>query len=126
MENDHGTRGQPASDGPLQGFFGGVRRCTERATNIYAGQGGGSPSGELGRMKERVARLEIQSASYEGMVAETSETDTIRGLVTGHVMTCCQVRWIRRRQRPPCRTYESAAGWHVKAISTSCPGRAAG
>ena len=66
MENDHGTRGQPASDGPLQGFFGGVRRCTERATNIYAGQGGGSPSGELGRMKERVARLEIQSASYEG------------------------------------------------------------
>ena len=37
MENDHGTRGQPASGGPLQGFFGGVRRCTERATNIYAG-----------------------------------------------------------------------------------------
>ena len=47
MECDRGTRGQPASDGSRQGFFGGVRRCTERATNIYAGQGGESPSGEL-------------------------------------------------------------------------------
>ena len=66
MENDQGTRGLPASDGPLQGFFGGARRCAERATNLYAGQGGGSPSGEFGRLKEMIARLEIQSASYDG------------------------------------------------------------
>ena len=66
MENDQGTRGLPASDGPLQGFFGGARRCAERATNLYAGQDGGSPSGEFGRLKEMIARLEIQSASYEG------------------------------------------------------------
>ena len=67
MENDHETRGLPASDGPLQGFFGGARRCAERATNLYAGQDGGSPSGELGRLTGVIARLETKSASFEGM-----------------------------------------------------------
>ena len=73
MEYGHGTRGRPASGGPLQGFFGGVRRCTERATNFYAEQGGESPSGELRRMKERVARLERRSASYESKWWSTRE-----------------------------------------------------
>ena len=67
MENDQGTRGLPASDGPLKGFLGGARRCAERATNLSAGQSGGSPSGELGRLKGVIARLETKSASFEGM-----------------------------------------------------------
>ena len=66
MEHDHGPRGLPASDRSLQGFFGGVRRCSERATHFYAEQGGESRSGELGGLKEMIARLETQSASYEG------------------------------------------------------------
>ena len=73
MEHDHGTRGQPASDGPLHGFFGGVHRYAERATNLYAGQGGGNPSEELGRMKKRVARLEIRSVSFESKWLSTRE-----------------------------------------------------
>ena len=73
MEHDHGPRGLPASDRSLQGFFGGVRRCSERATNFYAEQGGESPSGELRRMKERVAHLERRSASYESKWRSTRE-----------------------------------------------------
>ena len=65
MEYDRGTRGQPASDGSLQGFFGGVRRCTERATNIYAGQGGESSSGELERLRKRAARLGRRRTSFK-------------------------------------------------------------
>ena len=65
MECDRGTRGQPASDGSLQGFFGGVRRCTERATNIYAGQGGESSSGELERLRKRAARLGRLRTSFK-------------------------------------------------------------
>ena len=67
MANDQGTRGLPASDGPLKGFLGGARRCAERATNLPAGQSGGSPSGELGRLQGVIARLETKSASFEGM-----------------------------------------------------------
>ena len=67
MENDQGTRRLPASDGPLKEFFGGARRCADRATNFSAGQSGGSPSGELGRLKGVIARLETKSASFEGM-----------------------------------------------------------
>ena len=66
MENDQGTRGLPASDGLLKGFLGGARRCAERATNLSAGQSGGSPSGELGCLTGVIARLETQSASFEG------------------------------------------------------------
>ena len=40
MEYAHGTRGQPASGGSGLGFFGGARRCTERAANLYAERGG--------------------------------------------------------------------------------------
>ena len=62
MENDQRTHGLPASDGPLQGLFGGVRRCTDRATNLSAGQSGGSPSGEelqrqLSRERAKTANL---------------------------------------------------------------------
>ena len=84
MENDQGTRGLPASDGPLQGLFGGARRYAERATNLSAGQSGGSPSGELGRLTEIIARLETQSASFEGRwrsvlkFAKTSEAKATR------------------------------------------------
>ena len=67
MENDQGTRRLPASDGPLKEFLGGARRCAERATNFSAGQSGGSPSGELGRLKAVIARLETKRASFEGM-----------------------------------------------------------
>ena len=65
MECDRGTRGQPASDGSRQGFFGGVRRCTERATNIYAGHGGESSSGELERLRKRAARLGRLRTSFK-------------------------------------------------------------
>ena len=68
MENDQGTRGLPASDGPLQGLFGGARRYAERATNLSAGQSGGSPSGELGRLTDRAP---------------------------GQVSACCAVMWPR-------------------------------
>ena len=58
MENDQGTRGLPASDGPLKEFFGGARRCAERATNFSAGQSG--------RLTGVIARLETKMASLEG------------------------------------------------------------
>ena len=66
MENDQGTRRLPASDGPSKEFFGGARRCAKRATNFSAGQSGGSPSGELGRLTGVIARLETKMASLEG------------------------------------------------------------
>ena len=66
MENDQGTRRLPASGGPLKEFFGGARRCAERATNFSAGQSGGSPSGELGRLTGVIARLETKRASFAG------------------------------------------------------------
>ena len=57
--------------------------CRERATNLYAGQGGGIPSGELGGVKEMIARLEIQSASYEGRWRSVLEfAKKVRGLAT--------------------------------------------
>ena len=68
MEYDHGARGQPASDGSLQGSFGVTRRYTERATNIDVGQGAGSPGGELGRISKRV------SARTENRPPETAAT----------------------------------------------------
>ena len=73
MEYAHGTRGQPASGGSGQVFFGGARRCTERATNLYAEQGGEGQNRELRPMKAKVSRLEISSASYKRKWRSTCE-----------------------------------------------------
>ena len=89
MENDQGTRGLPASDGPLKGFLGGACRCAERATNLSAGQSGGSPSGELGRLTEMIARLEIQSASFEGRWRSASILPCIQLHPSKRTYICC-------------------------------------
>ena len=73
MEYAHGTRGQPASGGSGQVFFGGARRCTERATNLYAEQGGEGQNRELRLMKAKVSRLERSSASYKRKWRSTCE-----------------------------------------------------
>ena len=73
MEYAHGTRGQPASGGSGRGFFGGARRCTERATNLYAERGGEGQNKELRLMKAKVSRLEISSASYKRKWRSTYE-----------------------------------------------------
>ena len=73
MEYAHGTRGQPASGGSGQVFFGGARRCTERAANLYAERGGECQNRELRLMKAKVSRLEISSASYKRKWRSTCE-----------------------------------------------------
>ena len=65
MEDAHDTHGRPASGGLGRVFFGGARRCTERATNLYAEQGGEGQNRELRLMKAKVSRLERSSASYK-------------------------------------------------------------
>ena len=73
MEDAHDTHGRPASGGLGQVFFGGARRCTERATNLYAEQGGEGQNRELRLMKAKVSRLEISSASYKRKWRSTCE-----------------------------------------------------
>ena len=73
MEDAHGTHGRPASGGLGQVFFGGARRCTERATNLYAERGGEGQNRELRLMKAKVSRLEISSASYKRKWRSTCE-----------------------------------------------------
>ena len=65
MEDAHDTHGRPASGGLGQVFFGGARRCAERATNIYAGHGGESSSGELERLRKRAAHLGRRRTSFK-------------------------------------------------------------
>ena len=74
MDDAYGTRGQPASGGSGQGFFGGARRCTERAANLYAERGGEDQNTELRLMKAKVSRLEISSASYKRRWRSTCES----------------------------------------------------
>ena len=65
--------GRAGSGGSGQGFFGGARRCTERAANLYAERGGEGQNKELRRMKAKVSRLEISSASYKRKWRSTCE-----------------------------------------------------
>ena len=51
MENDQGTRRLPASDGPLKEFFGGARRCAERATNFRRTERGEPERGARAALK---------------------------------------------------------------------------
>ena len=53
--------------------FGGARRCTERAANLYAERGGEDQNTELRLMKAKVSRLEISSASYKRKWRSTRE-----------------------------------------------------
>ena len=66
MDHDHGMRGQPASDGSLQDFFGGIRRCRERAADIYAGPGGERSCREI----ERFRRKWRSASAYAGTQVE--------------------------------------------------------
>ena len=73
MDDAYGTRGQPASGGSGQGLFGGARRCTERAANLYAERGGEGQNAELRLLKAKVSRLEISIASYKRKWQSTRE-----------------------------------------------------
>ena len=86
MEDAHDTHGRPASGGLGQVFFGGARRCTERATNLYAEQGGEGQNRELRLMKAKVSRLERSSASYKRKWRSTCEfTDTEEAGLGAHL-----------------------------------------
>ena len=76
MENDQGTRRLPASDGPLKEFLGGARRCAERATKFSAGQSGGSPSGELGRL---ILHTDVYVCSISSITSVISNKYFIHG-----------------------------------------------
>ena len=82
-EHDRGKRGQPANDGSLQDFFGGVRRCRQRATDIYAGPGGGRSSREL----ERFRRKWRSASAYADTQVEVARKQErrVEGMLTANL-----------------------------------------
>ena len=113
MEYAHGTRGQPASGGSGQVFFGGARRCTERATNLYAERGGEGQNRELMLMK---AIVSIYARLRGTAVYDRTNPITVLGvgnLVPGLVYCVGQARGGSFRgvdQKRRCTTAAGTAG----------------
>ena len=78
-EHDRGKRGRPANDESLRGFFGGVRRCRQRATDVYTG-----PRGELERFKGKwlseiaYAETQLEKACKHERRVESMLTSNLR------------------------------------------------
>ena len=96
MDHDHGMRGQPASDGSLQDFFGGIRRCRERAADIYAGPGGERSCREI----ERFRRKWRSASAYADTQVEVARKQErrVEGMLTANLR---YVRGTLRKQEMP-------------------------
>ena len=99
MDHGHDLCGQPASDGPLQDFFGGIHRCRERAADIYAG-----PERERSCRKiERFRRKWWSASAYAGAQVERARKQErrVESMLTSNLRYV--IRDAQRRRSPALR-----------------------